>query len=184
MNEYEVLQLLMGECRERLAEYKGNLEEEIKGLQVCGWGTCALRRRPGRESWGGHLFALRRLRYLPRPWATCGPALSTTALIYSLMPCLRSAPPCSQSPDLQGHGRLAARLRKCEKTILTQFMDAVRRKLAPVRGIPTKSGGMQDPNADLKEIFDTIEAIPSAPARLFDGIRRWARGDFDPEWKK
>lgn len=63
-------------------------------------------------------------------------------------------------------------------------MDAVRRKLAPVRGIPTKSGGMQDPNADLKEIFDTIEAIPQAPAKLFDGIRRWARGDFDPDWKK
>ncbi|GBF87903.1 histone-lysine N-methyltransferase [Raphidocelis subcapitata] len=121
MNEYEVLQLLMGECRERLAEYKGSLEEEIKTLQ---------------------------------------------------------------NPDLQGRGRLAARLRKSEKTILTQFMDAVRRKLAPVRGIPTKSGGMQDPNADFKEIFDTIEAIPTAPARLFDGIRRWARGDFDPEWKK
>lgn len=71
-----------------------------------------------------------------------------------------------------------------EKTILTQFMDAVRRKLAPVRGIPTKSGGMQDPNADFKEIFDTIEAIPAAPAKLLDGFRRWARGEFDPDWNK
>ena len=36
MNEYEVLQLLMGECRERLAAYKTTLEEETKLLQVSG----------------------------------------------------------------------------------------------------------------------------------------------------
>ncbi len=35
MNEYEVLQLLMGDCRERLQEYSTSLEEEIKTLQVC-----------------------------------------------------------------------------------------------------------------------------------------------------
>ena len=34
---------------------------------------------------------------------------------------------------------------------------------------------MQDPNADFKEIFDTIEAIPSAPKKLMDGIGRWFR---------
>jgi histone-lysine N-methyltransferase SETD3 len=34
MNEYEVLQLLMGECRERLAAYKTTLEEDAKLLQV------------------------------------------------------------------------------------------------------------------------------------------------------
>lgn len=121
MNEYEVLQLLMGECREKLAAYKTSTEEEIKALQ---------------------------------------------------------------SPELRGAARLAARLRMAEKTILTEFMDAVRRKLAPVRGIPTKSGGMQDPNADLKEIFDAIEAIPAAPGKILDGFKRWARGDFDPEWRK
>jgi histone-lysine N-methyltransferase SETD3 len=41
MNEYEVLQLLMGDCRERLAAYKTSMEEEIKALQVwhgAGWG--------------------------------------------------------------------------------------------------------------------------------------------------
>jgi histone-lysine N-methyltransferase SETD3 len=118
VNEYEVLQLLMGECRERLQAYELTYEEEIKNLQ---------------------------------------------------------------SPSLTGRARLAARLRFGEKAILTATMDAVRRKLAPVRGIPTKQG-MQDPNADLKEIFEAIEGIPSAPARLFDGIRRWARGEFDPEW--
>ena len=35
MNEYEVLQLLMGECRERLQEYSTTYEEEIKINQVC-----------------------------------------------------------------------------------------------------------------------------------------------------
>ena len=71
-----------------------------------------------------------------------------------------------------------------EKKILSQFMDAVRRKLAPIRGIPTKAGGMQDPNQDLKEIFDIIEDLPNKPAKLFDGLRRWAKGEFDPDWKK
>ncbi len=35
-------------------------------------------------------------------------------------------------------------------------------RLAPIRGIPTKAGQMQDPNSDLREIFDAIEAIPQA----------------------
>jgi histone-lysine N-methyltransferase SETD3 len=34
MNEYEVLQLLMGECRESLAAYKTSLEEDTKIAQV------------------------------------------------------------------------------------------------------------------------------------------------------
>jgi histone-lysine N-methyltransferase SETD3 len=42
---------------------------------------------------------------------------------------------------------------------------------------------MVDPNADLIEIFDLIESIPSAPKRLMDGILGWARGDSDPNWK-
>ena len=34
MNEYEILQLLMGDCRERLAQYKNNAEEDTKMLQA------------------------------------------------------------------------------------------------------------------------------------------------------
>jgi histone-lysine N-methyltransferase SETD3 len=52
-------------------------------------------------------------------------------------------------------------------------MDAVRRRLAPIRGIPTKSGKMADPNADLKEVFDFIDELPKAPAKLVDNFRRW-----------
>ena len=33
MNEYEVLQLLMGDCRERIAAYSTNAEDEVKLLQ-------------------------------------------------------------------------------------------------------------------------------------------------------
>lgn len=43
---------------------------------------------------------------------------------------------------------------------------------------------MQDPNADLIEIFDLVESIPAAPKKLLDGIMSWARGDQDPDWKK
>jgi histone-lysine N-methyltransferase SETD3 len=34
INEYEVLQLLMGDCRDRLQTYKLSTEEEIKVSQV------------------------------------------------------------------------------------------------------------------------------------------------------
>ena len=50
---------------------------------------------------------------------------------------------------------LAAKLRLAEKQILAATMDAVRRRLAPIRGIPTKQG-MQRQDADLFEIFDTL----------------------------
>ena len=37
---------------------------------------------------------------------------------------------------------------------------------------------------DLREIFETIEAIPQAPKKLFEGLRSWARGEQDPTWRK
>ncbi|EIE20473.1 rubisco small subunit N-methyltransferase, partial [Coccomyxa subellipsoidea C-169] len=125
VNEYEVLQLLLGECRDRLTSYAGmhmgSAEEDVKLLQ-----------RPG----------------------------------------------------LTAQERLAARLRKAEKAILQGTLDAVRRRLAPIRGIPTKGGGLTDPNADLREVFDTIESLPSLPGKLVGGLMSWARGEQDPDWKK
>ncbi|KAF6255082.1 rubisco small subunit N-methyltransferase [Scenedesmus sp. NREL 46B-D3] len=121
MNEYEVLQLLMGECRESLAAYKTSLEEDTKLMQ---------------------------------------------------------------QPSVTGRERLAVRLRLSEKTILSQTMDAVRRRLAPIRGIPTKTGKMASPNADIIEVFDFIDELPKKPGQLFDGLKRWARGEFDPDWNK
>lgn len=120
-NEYEVLQLLMADLRDRNQGYFSEMDDDIKDLQ----------RR-----------------------------------------------------DLTREQRLAAHLRMGEKRTIRGVMDGVRRRLAPIRGIPTKSGTLQDPNADFKEMFDVIESIPSAPKKLFDGLAAWARGESDPDWKK
>ncbi|PSC76514.1 U3 small nucleolar ribonucleo MPP10 [Micractinium conductrix] len=120
-NEYEILQLLMGDLRDKFQAYATEFDDDIKDLQ---------------------------------------------------------------RTDLTPRQRLAAQLRLGEKRILRGTMDGVRRRLAPIRGIPTKGGGMQDPNADFKEIFDTIESIPTAPKRLLDGFNRWFSGADDPTFKR
>ncbi|KAK3233034.1 hypothetical protein CYMTET_56650 [Cymbomonas tetramitiformis] len=116
MNEYEILQIMMGDCREKLGGYSGNREDEIKVLQ-------------------------RAAELTPREYA-------------------------------------ASKLRTCEKRILGETMKAVRKRLAPIRGIPTKQG-MEAPNADIVEIFDTIEAIPEMPKQMWKSFSSWARGDHD-----
>ncbi|KAG7675298.1 hypothetical protein Ndes2526B_g08170 [Nannochloris sp. 'desiccata'] len=120
-NEYEVLQLVMADLRDRMQAYPNNFEDDLKDLQ---------------------------------------------------------------RKDLSRRQRLAAVLKVSEKRILRGTMDGVRRRLAPIRGIPTKSGNLQDPNADFKEMFDMFESIPSAPKRLLDNLASWARGEDDPDWKK
>ena len=120
-NEYEILQLLMGDMREALQGYETGMEEDVKELQ---------------------------------------------------------------RTDLSRRERMAALLRLGEKRVLRGTMDGVRTRLAPIRGIPTKSGGMADPNADLIEIFEAVENIPKAPANLVKGLKAWWRGDDDPDWKK
>ena len=119
-NEYEILQLLMGDLREFLQGYETGMEEDVKELQ---------------------------------------------------------------RTDLTRRERMAALLRLGEKRVLRGTMDGVRTRLAPIRGIPTKSGGLQDPNADLVEIFTAIEELPQAPGRLVDGFKSWLRGDNDPDFK-
>lgn len=120
-NEYEILQLVMGDLREWLQQYEGGLEDDVKELQ---------------------------------------------------------------RTYLSHRDRMATMLRLGEKKILRGTMDGVRKRLAPIRGIPTKSGGLEDPNSDLIEIFDAIEAIPSAPKKLWQGLQSWAKGDQDPNWKR
>ena len=63
-------------------------------------------------------------------------------------------------------------------------VDIIRRRLAPIRGVPTKSGKLEDPNKDILDMFDTLEALPQAPKKWLDGFVRWAKGDDDPEWKR
>ncbi len=115
-----------------------------------------------------------------RPLVACGQ--SCFAAVLTRPPSTCCATP--QSPTLVGRPRLAARLRSSEMRILSATMDAVRRRLAPIRGIPTKSGGMTDPNADIAEMFDFIEDLPRKPGKLLAGLARWASGADDPDWNK
>ncbi|CCO66102.1 predicted protein [Bathycoccus prasinos] len=117
MNEYETLQLLMADCRDRMSAYDTNEEDEL-----------LLQKRD----------------------------------------------------DVSLKIRNASRLRRCEKELVGEMMNAVRRRLAPIRGIPTKQG-MEDPNSDLLEIFDAIESIPNAPKKAFENFQKWARGDYEDE---
>ena len=120
-NEYEILQLVMGDCRERLAEYEQNEEYDVVLLD---------------------------------------------------------------RGELSPIERLGIQQRLAEKKILRKTMDTIRRRLAPIRGIPTKTGTMEDPNQDITEMFDQIEnVIPNAKAAV-DNFFSWARGDMDPEWRK
>ena len=67
----------------------------------------------------------------------------------------------------------AAALRLAEKRILTETMVAVRRRLAPIRGIPTKSGRMDTPNSDILEIFEQLENLNKAPRAMFNSMFGW-----------
>jgi len=116
MNEYEVLQLLMGDCRVLLGEYESSSEE----------------------------FELLQLK----------------------------------EKGLTERQISAARLRLSEKKLINATTTAVRRRLAPIRGIPTKQG-LEDPNADLIEIFDAIENLPNKPKEMFNEFQKWARGDYE-----
>ena len=80
-------------------------------------------------------------------------------------------PPSYLAP---GSGRLFA---LCHCLLDTLPASSAAPSLPPLAAcVPSlQSGGMQDPNADFKEIFDIIEAIPSAPKKLMDGIGRWFR---------
>lgn len=89
-----------------------------------------------------------------------------------------------QNPDMPPLERLAALTRRSEKDILLSTTDAVRQRLAPIRGIPTKSGKLEDPNQDLIEIFESIEGLGSAPQNIWKSFSRWASGKDDPDFKR
>ena len=78
-----------------------------------------------------------------------------------------------QGGELSPQEYAAAALRLAEKRILTETMAAVRRRLAPIRGIPTKSGRMDAPNSDILEIFDQLENLNKAPRAMFNSMFGW-----------
>eukprot|EP00210_Caulerpa_lentillifera_P001731 g1662.t1 len=105
LNEYEVLQLVLGECRVRLSQYQENWEADVTALK---------------------------------------------------------------------NSMLSVKEKISRELLLT--------RLAPIRGVPTKSGKLEDPNKDIMDMFKTIEDLPSAPKRALDNFLSWAKGEYDPEW--
>jgi hypothetical protein len=77
-----------------------------------------------------------------------------------------------QDRSLTREARQAAALRLSEKRILNEVMASVRRRLAPIRGIPTKSG-MESANSDLLEIFDTLENLNKKPMEIVREMLGW-----------
>jgi len=81
-----------------------------------------------------------------------------------------------RSSELSTKEKAALECRFQEKQILQATMDAIRKRLNPIRGIPTSAGKLEDPNADLLEVFDLME---NGPKRVVGGFLKWARGDYD-----
>lgn len=106
-NEYEVLTLLLSECRNRLSNFDGSLDDEIRLLN---------------------------------------------------------------SGKLSPKEKVAAKLRFSEQKILSNTMAALRQRLAPIRGVPAKGGSLKDPNSDIKDMFDVMEQVASAPQKFLSNF--------------
>jgi protein-histidine N-methyltransferase len=89
-----------------------------------------------------------------------------------------------QQPDLPVEQRLAVLQCCSEKDILLATTDAVRTRLAPIRGIPTKSGKLENPNQDLLEIFEAVEGLGSAPQKVWSSFSGWWSGKDDPDFRR
>eukprot|EP00466_Bigelowiella_natans_P007886 jgi/Bigna1/86998/estExt_fgenesh1_pg.C_150260 len=68
--------------------------------------------------------------------------------------------------------KLAALLRIGEKQVVSSFMDTVRTRLAPIRGIPTKKG-MENQNQEILDMFETFESLPSVPGKAIKSFTNW-----------
>lgn len=72
-------------------------------------------------------------------------------------------------PESSPKDVVAADLRINEKRVLRGTMDGLRRRLAPIRKIPTKKG-MQDPNQDIIDMFNELEKLPEKPKEFFAAL--------------
>lgn len=125
-NEYEVLQLLLGECRERLAAYAGaqrpppNFCNKALSIDVLCMSVRVWILTPRASASGVALPCIACCMCIP--WGTVYPTC-----------CTCNAGPLEEDMKLLQRGglgpreRLAARLRLAEKRVLQSTMDAVRR---------------------------------------------------------
>ena len=77
---------------------------------------------------------------------------------------------------------LPAQLRLGEKRILNGTLGGARRRLAPIRGVPTKKG-MQRKDDDILEIFETLESLPGKPKQMLTDFVAWWRAGGDQNVK-
>lgn len=120
LNEYEVLQLMLADVRDRLAAYPGGTDADEAVLA-------------GGEEGGGR------------------------------------------------EARLAASARLAEQAVLRGTAAGLRRRLAPIRGKPTKGGRMEAPNADITEIFEQLEGWRDAPRNALNNLLGWDEDGKPPK---
>ena len=179
-NEYEVLQLLMGDCRDLLSAYEGAHDESVlhthydaprggsrqRWLAPCQRACCGGRdartgmlcrqHRGGREAAaepGAERGRAAGSRAAPPGEAGCSGGGLVSASIVTLAMTL----PLHDSSEVRSRTWCRRGLRVPRAPVPTMTcpclrrpqgtLDAVRRRLAPIRGIPTKKGGMKDPDA-------------------------------------
>uniref|UniRef100_A0A7S3UAG2 Rubisco LSMT substrate-binding domain-containing protein n=1 Tax=Picocystis salinarum TaxID=88271 RepID=A0A7S3UAG2_9CHLO len=73
------------------------------------------------------------------------------------------------NPESTPKDVVAADLRINEKRVLRGTMDGIRRRLAPIRKVPTKKG-MQDPNQDIIDMFNELEKLPGKPKEFLTSL--------------
>ncbi|CAI7754507.1 unnamed protein product [Closterium sp. NIES-53] len=171
-NEYEALQILLRDCNDRVAEFPQTLEDDLRLLNLgsavsAGAASAAAAAAANAESsssssgGGGGVFG-----------GLFGGFGGGQQQKQSVSEAERaSAAAAAEAAAAEEREMLAAALRAREKQILANTVAALRTKLAPIRGLPSKQG-MDDPNEEIKAMFGMMEAGFSAPTKLFSDLMK------------
>ncbi|CAI5485900.1 unnamed protein product [Closterium sp. Naga37s-1] len=173
-NEYEALQILLRDCNDRVAEFPQTLEDDLRLLNLgsavsagAASAAAAAAAAANAESsssssgGGGGVFG-----------GLFGGFGGGQQQKQSVSEAERaSAAAAAEAAAAEEREMLAAALRAREKQILANTVAALRTKLAPIRGLPSKQG-MDDPNEEIKAMFGMMEAGFSAPTKLFSDLMK------------
>ncbi|CAI5980400.1 unnamed protein product [Closterium sp. NIES-64] len=171
-NEYEALQILLRDCNDRIAEFPQTLEDDLRLLNLgsavsAGAASAAAAAAANAESSssssgsGGGVFG--------GLFGGFGGGQQQKQLVSEAE--RASAAAAAEAAAAEEREMLAAALRAREKQILANTVAALRTKLAPIRGLPSKQG-MDDPNEEIKAMFSMMEAGFSAPTKLFSDLMK------------
>ncbi|GJP84911.1 hypothetical protein CLOP_g14955 [Closterium sp. NIES-67] len=165
-NEYEALQILLRDCNDRIAEFPQTLEDDLRLLNLgpsvaTSAAAAAAAANTGSSSssggggFGGFFGGFGGGQQQQQEEAREAERASAAAAAEAVAAGEREL--------------LAAALRAREKQILANTVTALRTKLAPIRGLPSKQG-MDDPNEEIKAMFGMMEAGLSAPTKIFSDL--------------